>query len=93
MPVWLIWFLLIVFVAHLAVFARLALRHRNLRYSLVTLTFVLLVASFSLRLGAPEWTIGRMPVHWMLRYAAWAIAAITISWLIHLKVAARRAKQ
>lgn len=90
MPVWLVWFLLIVFVAHLLAFARLAYRHRSPRYALVTLTFVLLVASFSLRLGAPGWAIGSTPVHWLLRYLAWGFAVISIAWLIRVKLAARR---
>jgi hypothetical protein len=93
MPIWLVWFLLVIFVAHLIAFARLAYLHRNLRYALVTLTFVLLVASFSLRLGAPEWMIGQTPVHWLLRYLAWATAVITISWLIRVKLAARRDRE
>lgn len=82
MPNWLVWFLLIVFVVHLIAFGRLALIHRNLRYSLITLTFLLLVGAFGLRLGAPDLMVGDLPLHWFLRRAAWVSAAVTITMLI-----------
>ena len=82
MPDWLVIFLLIVFVIHLVIFGRLAVRRSEKYYWLVTAVFAMLVASFGLRVFAPEWLLGPVAGYQLFRYLAWLLAAITIPWMI-----------
>lgn len=77
---WVNWLLLIIFSVHLVAFAGLWMRRRQGYYVALVATFLLLTLSVALRLGdgGPLW-LGRPAADW-LRYAAWASAAISISW-------------
>jgi NADH:ubiquinone oxidoreductase subunit 6 (subunit J) len=72
--------LVAVFAVHLVAFSVLLLRRRQAYYVALVLTFSLLTAAFSLRLlgWSPEW--GGMGLDQVLRYAAWASAAVSLSW-------------
>lgn len=83
MPEWLLIVLLLVFVIHLLVFGRLALKRGGAYYWLVSSVFAALVLSFSSRLWASEWMLAGLPAHQLFRYVAWALAAVTIPWLIY----------
>ena len=88
MPDWLVAVLLVVFAVHLILFARLAFRRRQGYYIAVAFTFALLVVAFSLRLGWPEILVGELELYWLFRWAAWASAAVSISWLLIRKLQA-----
>lgn len=79
---WVSALLLGVFLIHLAIFARLALRRREAYYVAVTLTFTLLVLAFGLRLLWPELRAGGVAAHEVFRSLAWVSAAISIGWLL-----------
>ena len=83
MPAWLNPLLLVLFAVHLAAFGRLAVLRREVYYAVASLTFALLVAVFALRLWAPHWEIGGVPVHWALRVGAWMSAAGSLSLLAY----------
>ena len=72
--------LLLVFVVHLVVFARLAVRRREGYYYALVVTFGLLTLSVSIRLAFPEaqW-MGQTLAQW-LRWSAWLAALVSISW-------------
>lgn len=82
MSAWLSWLLLPVFVIHLAAFSLLWLRRRQGYYLALVATFALLSVSVSLQLWgkAPEFA-GRGLATW-LRFAAWAAAAVSVSWTL-----------
>ena len=82
MPDWLVAALLAVFIVHLILFARLALRCRQGYYLAVTLTFALLVIAFGLRLGWPEIRVGELQLFQLFRWSAWASAVVSISWFL-----------
>ena len=82
MPEWLVIFLLLVFVIHLVIFGRLALKRKLLYYWLVSAVFAMLVASFGLRLIAPGWMLGPQAGYHLFHYFAWLLAAITIPWMV-----------
>lgn len=92
MPDWLVIALALLFLAHLLAFARLAVRRGGAYYWMVTALFAALTASFAVRLLAPDHVVGGMATHLWLRYAAWAVAAVTLPWLIARIVARRRAR-
>lgn len=79
---WVAALLLVVFLIHLAIFARLALRRREAYYFAVTTTFTLLVIAFGLRLIGPELRTGGLLLHELFRTIAWVSAAISIGWLL-----------
>jgi hypothetical protein len=87
MPDWLVIALLVVFVIHLVLFLRIALKRRERYYWLVSLTFLLLVISFSSRLWLSDLLIGKIPAYWFPRVAAWG-CTITV-----IVLAIRRRKQ
>jgi hypothetical protein len=93
MPDWLVAFLLLVFVVHLVVFGRLALKRRMIYYWLLTAVFAALVAAFGIRLFEPGWAVGGEPVYQWARYVAWGLAAITIPWTVARIVGRRRQRQ
>lgn len=82
MPEWLIAMLAALFCAHLVVFARLATRRGGAYYWLLTALFLALTASFTLRLAGPQWQLADQPLHVLSRYAAWAMALVTVPMLI-----------
>jgi hypothetical protein len=82
MPDWLVAVLCAVFAVHLGVFGRLAITRREPYYWLVTTVFLALTTSFGLRLLAPELAVAEIPLHRMMRYAAWALACVTIPLMI-----------
>lgn len=75
-----LWFLLALFAVHLAAFAVLGLKRRQWYYLALVATFALLTGAFGVRLFAPEATAMGLPLHQLLRYCAWAAAAVSISW-------------
>ena len=74
--------LLALFLAHLAAFAILGLKRREWYYLALVTTFGLLSAAFATILFAPHVQVGQLPLHRVLRYAAWAAAAVSISWTV-----------
>lgn len=84
--------LLIVFVTHLPFFALRWWRTRELRHAATTLTFVLLVVTYGLRVVAPELPIGGVPAWQRVRVAAWAAAAVSLAMLAHHGFRALRAR-
>ena len=89
MPDWLVIALTLLFFAHFAAFARLAVRRGGAYYLLVTALFAALTASFAVRFLAPAWSLGGVAVHLWLRYAAWAVAIVTVPMMV-MRILARR---
>ncbi len=83
--------LLVLFLAHLGGFAWLGARRREWYYLALVVTFALLSASFGLMLFTPEWHADGTPVYLWVRYAAWASAALSISWTAARRLGRRRA--
>jgi len=81
MPDWLLMILLLVFIVHLLVFGRLAISRQQKYYWLVSAVFAALVASFGLRLTAPDWMLGPVAAYRLFRYLAWLLAVVTLPWL------------
>ena len=86
MPNWLVAVLLAVFVIHLIVFFHLFLRWGENYYLAASITFLLLVATFSVRLWWADAQLGGYSLFWVLRIAAWISAAISIGWLLRRRV-------
>lgn len=80
----------LLFAAHLVAFARIGLKRREWYYLATSVTFTLLTLAFGLRWLAPDLTIGELPVYHGIRMAAWAAAAVSITWLTARLVARRR---
>jgi len=74
--------LVAIFAVHLVAFSTLLVRRRQAYYLALVLTFSLLTAAFSLRLAgwSPVW--GGLGLDQWLRYAAWASAAVSVSWTV-----------
>lgn len=72
--------LLALFLAHLVGFAILGVRRREWYYLALVTTFGLLSATFAALLFAPDIQAGGYALHRLLRFAAWAAAAVSISW-------------
>jgi general stress protein CsbA len=79
---WLDALLLIVFGIHLVAFSVLWFRRRQAYYVALVVTFLLLTASAGTRLWHVDWTIGELELTNWLRFAAWAAAAVSISWTL-----------
>ena len=75
-------FLAVLFMAHWIAFTRLAIIRGQLYYWLLSLLFFLLTSSFTLRLINPDLTLSGQPLHLLLRYSAWIVAAVTIPMLV-----------
>lgn len=86
MPTWLQWSLLIVFAVHALAFGRLWWQRRTARHAVLTVTFLLLVTAFALRLAYT----GGFPWYWIPRGAAWVGAAVSI--FLWLRDRRRRAR-
>lgn len=84
--------LLAVFVTHLPFFALRWWRTRELRHAATTFTFVLLVATYGLRVVAPELHLGGAPAWERVRVVAWAAAAVSLALLARHGVRALRAR-
>lgn len=82
--------LLVLFLAHLAAFARLGLKRREAYYIALVVTFGLLSAAFATLLLAPDAMLGGWPLHRVFRVTAWAAAAVSISWTVARAVGRRR---
>ena len=72
--------LLLVFLVHLAVFSRLAIRRKEGYYLALVLTFSLLSVSAALRLWPAEMMLMGEPLAQWFRRAALAAAVVSISW-------------
>lgn len=83
--------LLALFVAHLVGFTVLGLRRREWYYAALVTTFALLSVAIATQLFWPQLQIGDWPLHRLLRYCAWAAAAVSISWTIRRAIVRRRA--
>jgi len=81
--------LLILFLVHLAAFARLGLKRREAYYIALVVTFSLLSAAFVTLLLAPDSTLAGWPLHRVFRVGAWAAAAVSISWTV-VRIMSRR---
>ena len=81
--------LLVLLLAHLVGFAMLGVRRRQWYYLALVTTFGLLCAAFATALFAPEAQAGGLALHRLLRFAAWAAAAVSLSWTL-LRVLGRR---
>jgi hypothetical protein len=82
--------LLCVFTTHLPFFAWRWWRTRELRYAATSLTFALLVVTYSLRVFAPELRIGGVELHRLVRVFAWAAAAVSIGMLLRYWIGRHR---
>ncbi len=82
--------LLFVFATHLPFFALRWWRTRETRHAATTLTFVLLVITYGIRVLAPELHIGVTPAWERVRVVAWAAAAVSLAMLAHHAVRAFR---
>ena len=82
--------LLVLFLAHLFGFAVLGLKRRQWYYLSLVTTFALLSAAFAMLVFAPDIQAGGYDLHRLLRFAAWAAAAISISWTALRALARRR---
>jgi len=74
--------LLFVFSTHLPFFAWRWWRTRELRYGATTLTFALLVVTYSLRVFEPDLRIGDVELHKAVRVLAWTAAVASIGMLV-----------
>ncbi len=94
MPDWWPALLLGVFATHLPFFAWRWRRSGERRHAATTLTFALLVATYGLRVFAPELHVGGVSLFRAVRACAWAAAALSIGLLVrHLLRARRRGEE
>jgi hypothetical protein len=84
--------LLAIFLIHLVAFSVLGLRRRQGYYIALVATFFLLSLSIAVRLWWPHWTLGESAVFELLRFLAWAAAAVSIGWTLSRVIARRRSK-
>ncbi len=74
--------LLLVFVIHLILFTRRFVKRRRGSDAIVSLTFLLLVLSYSCRLWAPTWMAFDLAIFSLLRYGAWCTAVLSLALLV-----------
>jgi len=82
MPQWVPGLLLFVFATHLPFFAWKYYQTRELRFAATSVTFALLVISYSLRIFAPGWAWSGHPMYSLTRVVAWCFAALSIGLLV-----------
>ncbi|GAB4196928.1 MAG: hypothetical protein Tsb002_30640 [Wenzhouxiangellaceae bacterium] len=82
--------LLLIFAIHCVLFGRLYVKRREGYYLAATITFLLLVLTYSARLLLPGFEIYGYTLFWLLRIAAWGSALVSISWMIKRRLGARR---
>lgn len=78
MPHWQLIGLLGIFTIHLIIFLRLTVKHRKSYYVLASLSFFLLILSFSLHLWMPALELGGHKVYWYLRVGGWLAAGLSV---------------
>ena len=91
MPDALIPFLIALFAIHFVIFLYLTIKNRKTQHIFVTLTFALLVLSFSCRLLMPEIEIFGHKLHTVLRIFAWISTVIVLSLVVKGRMARRTA--
>ncbi len=72
---------LFVFLTHLPFFAWRWRRTGELRFAATTVTFLLLSATYAVRVFAPDVLLGEMALWRWLRVPAWAAAALSLTLL------------
>ena len=77
-----------VFSIHLVAFSILWFKRRERYYIALVVTFTLLTLAFALRLAGATPQLGGLGLDQWLRYAAWAAAAVSVSWTL-LRLRAR----
>ncbi|MEM7409428.1 MAG: hypothetical protein AAF430_04235 [Myxococcota bacterium] len=82
--------LLVVFATHAPFFALRWVRTREPRFAATTVTFALLVATYGVKIAAPDLRIGELPVFHALRVAAWAAATVSLGMLLRHWVLRKR---
>ncbi len=82
--------LLAVFTLHFGIFLYLSLKNRKTQHMFVTLTFALLVLSFSCRLVLPEVEWFGHKLHTALRISAWMSTAVVLFLSVRGRMSARR---
>ena len=92
MPIWLNVFLIFLFLIHWLAFTRLAVLRGQRYHWLLSILFLLLTLSFSLRLLQPTLELAGQPLHLLLRYMTWALTAVTVPLLL-MRLWRRRPKK
>jgi hypothetical protein len=90
MPQWLIVSLLIVFAIHFVVFSSLFFIRKDRYFAFISITFLLLVLSYSSRIWLGNFHFAGVKLFWAFRMAAWTSALISISMTIRRFVRARK---
>lgn len=96
MPDWWPKLLLGVFVTHLPFFAWRWRRSGELRHAATTVTFLLLIATYSLQVFAPGLRIDGVEIQPWIRRTAWAAATLSLALLARhgiRRIVARRANR
>ncbi|MGL1933419.1 MAG: hypothetical protein OCD01_00290 [Fibrobacterales bacterium] len=70
--------LLILFIVHLTVFSILYIKRKDRKYIGPVITFILLVTSYGLKIGASDIVFGSIPLFEIVRYLAWGTLAGSI---------------
>jgi hypothetical protein len=82
MPHWWPTLLLVVFATHGPYFALRWWQTREARFLAATITFALLVVTYSLVVFAADATIAGVPAFWWVRVPAWLSAVISLGLLV-----------
>ena len=90
MPDWMPQLLLFVFATHLPFFAWRWWRSGEPRYAATSVTFALLTGLYALRVFAPEWSWGGLPLHRWMRIPALLAAALSLGLLLRHALRGRR---
>ena len=82
--------LLLIFVIHLVVFTRIALRTRRGYHQSLVATFICLVAMVALRMWGPGLSLGSLTLWYLFRWGAWAFTLLAaVLWVGHRRHMAR----
>lgn len=81
-------FLISIFALHFGIFLYLAIKNKKVVHRFVSLTFALLVVSFSCRLWVPDLEIAEYNMHMVLRISAWISTAIVLFLTIKKRIIA-----
>ncbi len=93
MPEWTPELLLFVFATHMPFFAWRWRRTGELRYAATTLTFGLLVVTYTLRVFAPDASWFAAPAYTWARIPAWISAVVSVGLLVRHVVSGRLRKR
>ena len=85
-------FLIAIFALHFAIFLYLSIKNRKMQHMFVSLTFALLLLSFSCRLWSPEMQILGHKLHTMLRVSAWMSTFIVFAMAVRTRITSHRQK-